>query len=294
MPPLVRADDQWSARTGPSLFLSRYSFNQTTNDYLPGQPLLARARCPVLDPSAQTPDTEGTMTEPAKITDSHCHLDFPQFEGEHADLLARAAARGVHRMVTICTSLDQEPKVRALADAHDPVFYAAGTHPMSVGKVPEIALEQLTTLAAHPKCVGIGETGLDYHYTVEMRPNSRTILAHSHRSRPPNRPAPHRPRPCRRRRYGRDPERRARKRRLHLRHALLFLFSRPRPSRPRSRVLPFHVRHHSLPEKPGPHATSSPPRPSIAFWSKPMLLTLRHHLTGASATNRATLPTQPA
>jgi TatD DNase family protein len=107
------------------------------------------------------------MSELARITDSHCHLDFHQFEGELDALIDRAAARGVHRMVTICTSLDQEPKVRALADAHAPVFYAAGTHPMSVGKVPDVALEDLVKLARHPKFVGIGETGLDYHYTAD-------------------------------------------------------------------------------------------------------------------------------
>ncbi len=107
------------------------------------------------------------MTDAARITDSHCHLDFPQFDGEVADLVARAADRGVHRMVTICTKLESEPAVRAIAEAHDPVFYAAGTHPMSVGKVPDITLDDLTRLAAHPKFVGIGETGLDYHYTAD-------------------------------------------------------------------------------------------------------------------------------
>ncbi|MEO0865781.1 MAG: TatD family hydrolase, partial [Pseudomonadota bacterium] len=95
------------------------------------------------------------MSNPALITDSHCHLDFPQFEGELDDLIARAAARGVHRMVTICTTLDQEPNVRALAEAHAPVFYAAGTHPMSVAKAPMATVEQLVALAAHPKFVGI-------------------------------------------------------------------------------------------------------------------------------------------
>lgn len=107
------------------------------------------------------------MFQPGALTDSHCHLDFPQFEGEIGDLLAHAAARGVHRMVTICTQLENEPRVRAIAEAYDPVFYAAGTHPMSVGKVPEVTLGELITLAQHPKFVGIGETGLDYHYTAE-------------------------------------------------------------------------------------------------------------------------------
>ncbi|MCV6592966.1 MAG: TatD family hydrolase [Silicimonas sp.] len=107
------------------------------------------------------------MSTPALITDSHCHLDFPQFDGELPDLLARAADRGVHRMVTICTKLKSEPTVRALAEAHAPIFYAAGTHPMSVAEEPMATLEELIKLAAHPKFVGIGETGLDYHYTAE-------------------------------------------------------------------------------------------------------------------------------
>ncbi|WP_411836957.1 TatD family hydrolase [Paracoccus sp. ME4] len=102
-----------------------------------------------------------------RLTDSHCHLDFPDFDGEHDALIARARAAGVHRMVTICTRLRQEPAVRALAEAHDGVFYAAGTHPMSVAEEPMVTVDQLVALAAYPKFVGIGETGLDYHYTAE-------------------------------------------------------------------------------------------------------------------------------
>jgi TatD DNase family protein len=108
------------------------------------------------------------MTETVpQITDSHCHLDFPDFNGELPDVIARAAEAGVTRMVTICTRLKNEPQVRAIAEAHAQVFYAAGTHPMSVAEEPMATLEQLVTLAQHPKFVGIGETGLDYHYTGE-------------------------------------------------------------------------------------------------------------------------------
>ncbi|MEM9852552.1 MAG: TatD family hydrolase [Pseudomonadota bacterium] len=102
-----------------------------------------------------------------QITDSHCHLDFPDFEGELPSVLARAAEAGVTRMVTICTRLRHEPRVRALAEAYTPVFYAAGTHPMSVADEPMAQVEMLCALASHPKFVGIGETGLDYHYTAE-------------------------------------------------------------------------------------------------------------------------------
>lgn len=108
------------------------------------------------------------MTDAAlRLTDSHCHLDFPDFDGEHAALIDRARAAGVGRMVTICTRLRQEPAVRALTEAHDGVFYAAGTHPMSVADEPMATVDQLLALADHPKFVAIGETGLDYHYTAE-------------------------------------------------------------------------------------------------------------------------------
>ncbi|MBM3604468.1 MAG: TatD family deoxyribonuclease [Alphaproteobacteria bacterium] len=104
---------------------------------------------------------------PPSLVDSHCHLDFPDFAGEHGALVARARAAGVTRMVTICTRLRNEPAVRALAEAHEGVFYAAGTHPMSVAEEPMATVEELVALADHPKFVGIGETGLDYHYTAE-------------------------------------------------------------------------------------------------------------------------------
>ena len=102
-----------------------------------------------------------------EITDSHCHLDFPDFEGQLPQIIANAAEAGVTRMVTICTKLRLEPQVRAIAEAHAPVFYAAGTHPMSAADEPMATIDQLTALARHPKCVGLGETGLDYHYTSD-------------------------------------------------------------------------------------------------------------------------------
>jgi TatD DNase family protein len=104
---------------------------------------------------------------PAALVDSHCHLDFPDFEGEVAAIVARAAEAGVDRMVTICTRLRLEPQVRAIAEAHAGVFYAAGTHPMSVASEPMARVEDLVAIARHPKAVAIGETGLDYHYTAE-------------------------------------------------------------------------------------------------------------------------------
>ncbi|HCQ64563.1 MAG TPA: LuxR family transcriptional regulator [Rhodobacteraceae bacterium] len=105
----------------------------------------------------------------AEITDSHCHLDFPDFEGELDAVVARAAEAGVTRMVTIATKLANAPQVRAIAEAHDPIFWAAATHPMSAAEEPMATVGELVALAAHPKFVGIGETGLDYHYTADSK-----------------------------------------------------------------------------------------------------------------------------
>ncbi|MBW6507645.1 MAG: TatD family hydrolase [Rhodobacteraceae bacterium] len=107
------------------------------------------------------------MPTPPEIVDSHCHLDFPDFDGEVAQVIDRARAAGVTRMVTICTRLAQAPKVREIAEAHAGVFWAAGIHPMRAGEDPAVTIDELVALAAHPKFVGIGETGLDYHYSAE-------------------------------------------------------------------------------------------------------------------------------
>lgn len=106
------------------------------------------------------------MTLPI-LVDSHCHLDFPDFDAERPDVIQRALDAGVTRMVTICTRLRNEPAVRAIAEAHDPVFYACGTHPMSAAEEPLASVDELIKIAEHPKMVGIGETGLDYHYTSD-------------------------------------------------------------------------------------------------------------------------------
>jgi TatD DNase family protein len=120
------------------------------------------------------------MTTPhiaPQITDSHCHLDFPDFDDDRDGIIARAHEAGVTRMVTICTKLRLEPDIRALAERYDSVFYAAGTHPMSAADEPMATVDELVALAQHPKFVGIGETGLDYHYTADSKAVQQESLA---------------------------------------------------------------------------------------------------------------------
>ncbi|MGY6548782.1 MAG: TatD family hydrolase [Roseinatronobacter sp.] len=104
---------------------------------------------------------------PPLLVDSHCHLDFPQLAEDLDAVIDRARAAGVTRMVTICTRLREAPRVQAIAEAHESVYFAAGTHPMNAAAEPMVSVADLVALSAHPKMVGIGETGLDYHYTAE-------------------------------------------------------------------------------------------------------------------------------
>lgn len=115
------------------------------------------------------------MTPPT-LVDSHCHLDFPDFDDERPQVVQRALDAGVTRMVTICTRLRNEPNVRKIAETFAPVFYACGTHPMSAAQEPLASVDDLIRIAAHPKMVGIGETGLDYHYTAESADIQQTSL----------------------------------------------------------------------------------------------------------------------
>jgi TatD DNase family protein len=70
-------------------------------------------------------------------------------------------------MVTICTRLRNLDAAKDIAARHEGVFYAAGTHPMSAAEEPMASVEELVALADDPLCVGLGESGLDYHYTAE-------------------------------------------------------------------------------------------------------------------------------
>jgi TatD DNase family protein len=116
------------------------------------------------------------MNTPIELVDSHCHLDFPDFDGELDALIERARTAGVTRMVTICTKLHKEPEVRAIAERYPGVFYAAGIHPMSAATEPPVTVAQLVAYAKHPKFVGLGETGLDYHYTADSAEVQKTSL----------------------------------------------------------------------------------------------------------------------
>ncbi len=99
-----------------------------------------------------------------RLIDSHCHLDFPDFADELDAVVGRARAAGVERMVTIGTRADTAARAVEIAETYDDVYFTAGAHPHEAAHPAATDISVLRRLAAHRKCVGVGEAGLDYHY----------------------------------------------------------------------------------------------------------------------------------
>ncbi|MGA2793110.1 MAG: TatD family hydrolase [Roseiarcus sp.] len=104
-----------------------------------------------------------------RLIDSHCHLDFPDFADEIEAVVARASAAGVERLITISTRVAHGARLVALAERFAQVYFTIGTHPHQAVEEAATDAAAISDYAAHPKCVGIGEAGLDYHYDYAPR-----------------------------------------------------------------------------------------------------------------------------
>jgi len=110
------------------------------------------------------------------LVDSHCHLDFEDFAGQRDAVIARAKEAGVGLMVTIGTRVAKFAEVRAIAERYETVYCSVGTHPHHAAEEAGVRADQLIKLAAHPKVVAIGETGLDYHYEHSPRDAQQALF----------------------------------------------------------------------------------------------------------------------
>ncbi|NSZ16733.1 TatD family hydrolase [Agrobacterium vitis] len=119
------------------------------------------------------------------LIDTHCHLDFADFEEERDALVKRAHDAGVKQMVTISTRVAKLPALLALTERYPSVFCSVGTHPNNANEELEIAADDLVRLAeTHEKVVAIGECGLDYFYDTQTPEDQKTgFLRHIEASR---------------------------------------------------------------------------------------------------------------
>jgi TatD DNase family protein len=101
--------------------------------------------------------------------DTHAHLDYPDFAADFAQVLERAAAAGITRIITVGTDLDSSRRAVALAEAHPAIYAVVGWHPGDALHAPANLRPWLRELGGHPKVVALGETGLDHHRLPSQR-----------------------------------------------------------------------------------------------------------------------------
>jgi TatD DNase family protein len=103
------------------------------------------------------------------IVDSHCHLDYEGLAEHLPEVIARAEAAGVGLMVSIGTRVRKFDRLLRIAEENVNVFCTVGTHPHNAHEELDVSVAEFVELSRHPKVVGIGEAGLDYHYDLSPR-----------------------------------------------------------------------------------------------------------------------------
>ena len=107
------------------------------------------------------------------LVDSHCHLDFSDFDEDRDDVVARAHAAGVDTMVTISTRVAEFAGLKAITDRYERIWCSIGTHPHNAHEELDVTADDLARIAEDPAVVAIGEAGLDYHYDHSPREAQR-------------------------------------------------------------------------------------------------------------------------
>src|SRR5688500_1750077 len=107
------------------------------------------------------------------FTDSHCHLNYKGLVEEQQAVLARARAAGVGTMLNISTRQSEWDEVIGLAERESDVWASVGIHPHEADAHPDVQTANLVERAAHPRVVGIGESGLDFYYDHSDRDRQR-------------------------------------------------------------------------------------------------------------------------
>ncbi|MFO1475993.1 MAG: TatD family hydrolase [Verrucomicrobiota bacterium] len=97
------------------------------------------------------------------LYDTHAHLDFPDFNEDREQVIQRARAAGITKIITVGTDLTSSRQALALAEQHEGIHAVVGWHPSHVTEAPADIRPALRELARHPKTAALGETGLDYH-----------------------------------------------------------------------------------------------------------------------------------
>ena len=128
------------------------------------------------------------MTDPISLFDTHCHVDFSHFDDDRDVMFERMAAAGVEGCIVVAVDFDHISDLRALAEERDNVWFSVGIHPNHEVDV-EPTIETLCQFADHPRCVAIGETGMDFfRHHVEPEVQEQRFRTHIRAARVLNKP----------------------------------------------------------------------------------------------------------
>ena len=113
------------------------------------------------------------------VIDSHCHLDFKALTDDLPGVLRRAKSEGVLKMLTICTNFKKPDRAISLSERFEEIFFAAGVHPNQPTEDLKFKSEDLLSICGHRKMIGVGETGLDFHYSQDSkRDQIKSLIQH--------------------------------------------------------------------------------------------------------------------
>ena len=108
------------------------------------------------------------------LIDSHCHLDFKILNDDLLGVLSRAKSEGVTKMLTIGTNFKEISQTVSISERFEEIYFAAGVHPNQPSENLTFKSEDLLKICKHQKMIGIGETGLDFHYSLHSKKNKLT------------------------------------------------------------------------------------------------------------------------
>ena len=112
---------------------------------------------------------QNTKNNKSVVIDSHCHLDFNTLTGDLSGVLSRAKSEGVSKMLTIGTNFREITQTISLSESFEEIFFATGIHPNQPSENLKFKNEDLLEICKHQKMIGIGETGLDFHYSLHSK-----------------------------------------------------------------------------------------------------------------------------
>jgi len=126
-----------------------------------------------------------------QLTDTHCHLDYNKFDPDRAEVIQRAQAEGLVRLLVPGLHHKSSAEAVKLAEANQGIYAAVGFHPTDLDEFSEANFQKVKTLADHPKVVAVGEIGLDYYWVKESQKRAfqrDTLKRHLHFAQEVNKP----------------------------------------------------------------------------------------------------------